>query len=78
MSVAAFPPGRQAPFGAACRLTMPSSELSGPLLTELKNHLPGWLGYQHGARGGAVPAAHGCERPGPSPSAHRYRAVTSP
>ncbi len=72
------PPRKQAPFGAACRLTTPLSELSMPLLTELENHFLGWLGYQHGARGGAVPAAHGCERPGPSPSAHRYLAVTSP
>ena len=78
MSAAAFPPGCQAPFGAVCCLTTPSSELSRPLLTELENHLPGRLGYQHGARGGAVPAAHECERLGPRPSAHRYRAVTSP
>ena len=32
MSIATFLPGSQAPLGAACRFTTPSSELSMPLL----------------------------------------------
>jgi hypothetical protein len=78
MSIATFLPGSQAPLGAACRFTTPSSELSMPFLTELENHLPRRPGYKHGAPNGAVPPAHECEKRGPGPQAHHCLTGASP